>query len=70
MFMDVGESCFSEYGKGCDFGLQIRVHHVSVKMGSGVILKANTYRSISSTIDNGEREGGSRHMHTTHSWGA
>lgn len=26
MFMDVGESCFSEYGKGCDFGLQIRVH--------------------------------------------
>ena len=26
MFMDVGESCFSEYGEGCGLGLQIRVH--------------------------------------------
>ena len=29
MFMDVGESCFSEFGEGCGLGLQIRAHIIA-----------------------------------------
>jgi hypothetical protein len=62
VFMDVGASCFSEYGEGCGLGLQIRVHIIAFP-----VLRM---RKREKRKEKGGSRAGIRHMDTTQSWGA